>query len=94
MKEFVAEVTNMGRLRPRNLVQLHGWYRKQDELLLVYDYVPNGSLDKLLSNSQKKKGLTWKQRYKILIGVAQALLYLHEECDQKKFTEMRSRATF
>ncbi|KAH9752245.1 L-type lectin-domain containing receptor kinase SIT2 [Citrus sinensis] len=85
MKEFVAEITSMGRLRHRNLVQLHGWCRKQDELLLVYDYVPNGSLDKLLfdNDQQKKKILNWDQRYKILIGVAQALLYLHEECDQR-----------
>ncbi|KAJ4716932.1 Lectin-receptor kinase [Melia azedarach] len=85
MREFVAEITSMGRLRHRNLVQLHGWCRKQEELLLVYDYVPNGSLDKLLFDDehQKKKTLTWDQRYKILIGVAQALLYLHEECDQR-----------
>ncbi|KAJ7968154.1 Lectin-receptor kinase [Quillaja saponaria] len=85
MKEFVAEITSMGRLRHRNLVQLHGWCRKQDELLLIYEYVPNGSLDKLLTedDSQKKKLLTWGRRYRILTGVAQALLYLHEECDQQ-----------
>lgn len=84
MREFVAEIASMGRLRHRNLVQLHGWCRRQNELHLVYDYVPNGSLDNLLFNNpqQKKKLLTWEQRYKILIGIAQALLYLHEECDQ------------
>ncbi|XP_043719620.1 L-type lectin-domain containing receptor kinase SIT2-like [Telopea speciosissima] len=82
MKEFVAEITSMGRLRHRNLVGLHGWCRRNDELLLVYDFIPNGSLDKLLYN-QPKKILTWEQRYKILIGVAEALLYLHEECDQR-----------
>ncbi|KAG9456848.1 hypothetical protein H6P81_001356 [Aristolochia fimbriata] len=81
MKEFVAEIISVGRLRHRNLVQLHGWCRRRDELLLVYDYVPNGSLDKLLFNP--KKLLTWDQRFKILKGVAQALLYLHEECDQR-----------
>ncbi|KAM3694450.1 hypothetical protein ACJW31_07G058800 [Castanea mollissima] len=81
MKEFVAEITSMGQLRHQNLVQLRGWCRRQDELLLVYDYVPCGSLDKLLfdNDHQKKKILTWEKRYKILIGVAQALLYLHEE---------------
>lgn len=83
MREFVAEITSMGRLRHRNLVQLHGWCRRENELLLVYDYVPHGSLDDLLFSNpqQKKKILTWDQRYKILVGVAQALLYLHEECD-------------
>ncbi|KAM4088282.1 hypothetical protein ACB094_07G059200 [Castanea mollissima] len=56
-----------------------------NELLLVYDYVPCGSLNKLFfdNDHQKKKILTWEKRYKILIGVAQALLYLHEECDQR-----------
>ncbi|KAK0589516.1 hypothetical protein LWI29_015320 [Acer saccharum] len=77
MKEFVAEITSMGRLRHQNLVELHGWCWKQDELLLVYDYIPNGSLDKLLfdneDSSQKKKILAWDQRYAILIGVAQAV---------------------
>lgn len=65
-------------------MQLHGWCRKIDELLLVYDYVPNGSLDKfLLENDHPEKKLTWEKRYKILTDVAQALLYLHEECDQR-----------
>lgn len=84
MREFVAEITSMGRLRHRNLVQLHGWCRRQDELHLIYDYVPNGSLDHLLFENpqQKKKLLTWEKRYNILVGVAQALLYLHEECEQ------------
>ncbi|EXB97707.1 L-type lectin-domain containing receptor kinase S.4 [Morus notabilis] len=54
-----------------------------DDLLLVYDYIPNGSLDKLLcKNENPKKKLSWEQRYKILTDVAQALLYLHEECEQ------------
>ena len=84
MKEFVAEITSMGRLRHRNLVQLHRWCRRQDELILVYDYIPNGSLDKILfDENQKKTILTWEKRYNILIGVSQALLYLHEECDQR-----------
>ncbi|XP_022748829.1 L-type lectin-domain containing receptor kinase S.4-like [Durio zibethinus] len=84
MKEFVAEITSMGRLRPRNLVHLHGWCRKQDELLLTYDYFPNGSLDKLLYDDSPLKGkkLTWDQRYKILTGGAHASPYLHEECNQ------------
>uniref|UniRef100_A0A2N9FAS1 non-specific serine/threonine protein kinase n=1 Tax=Fagus sylvatica TaxID=28930 RepID=A0A2N9FAS1_FAGSY len=85
MKEFVAEITSMGRLRHQNLVRLHGWCRRQDVLLLVYDYVPWGSLDKLFfdNDHRKKKILTWEKRFKILIGVAQALLYLHEECEQR-----------
>ncbi|CAN6225804.1 unnamed protein product [Urochloa humidicola] len=53
MREFVAEVVSMGRLRHRNLVQLLGYCRRKGELLLVYDYMPNGSLDKYLHGRNK-----------------------------------------
>ncbi|XP_058201862.1 L-type lectin-domain containing receptor kinase SIT2-like isoform X2 [Rhododendron vialii] len=81
MKEFVAEIASMGRLRHRNLVQLLGYSRRKGELLLVYDYMPNGSLDKFLFSNEKPI-LVWEQRYRIIRGVASALLYLHEEWDQ------------
>jgi serine/threonine protein kinase len=48
MKEFIAEVVSMGRLRHKNIVQLLGYCRRKGELLLVYDYMPNASLDKYL----------------------------------------------
>ncbi|KAI8573930.1 hypothetical protein RHMOL_Rhmol01G0314200 [Rhododendron molle] len=81
MREFVAEIVSMGRLRHRNLVQLLGYSRRKGELLLVYDYMPNGSLDKFLFSNEKPV-LKWAQRYRIIRGVASALLYLHEEWDQ------------
>ncbi|KAG6762190.1 hypothetical protein POTOM_032681 [Populus tomentosa] len=81
MKEFVAEIATMGRLRHRNLVQLLGYCRRKGELLLVYDYMPNGSLDKFLF-CKVKPNLNWAQRYLIIRGVASALLYLHEEWEQ------------
>ncbi|XP_015874000.3 L-type lectin-domain containing receptor kinase SIT2-like [Ziziphus jujuba] len=81
MKEFVAEIASIGRLRHRNLVQLLGYCRRRGELLLVYDYMPNGSLDKFLFNNVKPN-LNWFQRFRILKGVASALLYLHEEWEQ------------
>jgi serine/threonine protein kinase len=81
MKEFVAEIVSMGRLRHRNLVQLLGYCRRRGELLLVYDYMPNGSLDKFLY-SREKPNLNWAQRFRIIRGVASSLLYLHEEWEQ------------
>lgn len=81
MREFVAEIASMGRLRHRNLVQLLGYCRRRGELLLVYDHMPNGSLDKFLF-SDENPILTWPQRYHILRGVASSLLYLHEEWEQ------------
>ncbi|XP_057548412.1 L-type lectin-domain containing receptor kinase SIT2-like [Amaranthus tricolor] len=81
MKEFVAEVACMGRLRHRNLVQLLGYCRRKCELLLVYDYMPNGSLDKYLYE-EDKPNLSWNARFKVIRGVASALVYLHEEWEQ------------
>ena len=81
MREFVAEIASMGRLRHRNLVQLLGYCRRRGELLLVYDHMPNGSLDKFLF-SDEDPSLSWPQRYHILRGVASGLLYLHEEWEQ------------
>ncbi|CAN6318319.1 unnamed protein product, partial [Urochloa humidicola] len=51
MRQFVAEVVSIGRLRHRNVVQLLGYCRRRGELLLVYDYMPNGSLDRWCSTS-------------------------------------------
>jgi len=82
VREFVAEIASIGRLRHRNLVQLQGWCRHKEELLLVYDYMPNGSLDKYLFEDTEHM-LSWAQRYRILKGVASALLYLHEEWEQR-----------
>ena len=81
MKEFVAEVATIGRLRHRNLVQLLGYCRRQGELLLVYDYMPNGSLDKFLHH-RNSLILNWGQRFRIIRGVACSLLYLHEDWEQ------------
>ncbi|KAJ8636688.1 hypothetical protein MRB53_010955 [Persea americana] len=60
MKEFVAEIVSLGQLRHRNLVQLLGYCRRKGELLLVYDFMPNGSLDKFLFDHPKSK-LNWGQ---------------------------------
>ncbi|KAL2336577.1 hypothetical protein Fmac_011023 [Flemingia macrophylla] len=81
MREFVAEIVSIGRLRHRNLVPLLGYCRREGELLLVYDYMPNGSLDKYLYNKPRVT-LNWSQRFRITKGVAAGLFYLHEEWEQ------------
>ncbi|KAL1321553.1 hypothetical protein AAHE18_14G135500 [Arachis hypogaea] len=81
MREFVAEIVSIGRLRHRNLVPLLGYCRRKGELLLVYDYMPKGSLDKYLYN-QPRVTLNWNQRFIIIKGVASGLFYLHEEWEQ------------
>ncbi|RCV06072.1 hypothetical protein SEVIR_1G132900v4 [Setaria viridis] len=84
MKEFVAEVATVGRLRHRNLVQLLGYCRRNDELLLAYEYMANGSLEKHLYGVGGEPGptLIWAQRFQVIKGVASGLLYLHEEWEQ------------
>jgi len=81
MREFVAEVVSIGRLRHRNLVQLLGYCRRKGELLLVYDYMPSGSLDRYL-HDQSRPPLSWAQRFRVIKGVASGLLYLHEDWEQ------------
>uniref|UniRef100_A0A5B6YXT2 non-specific serine/threonine protein kinase n=2 Tax=Davidia involucrata TaxID=16924 RepID=A0A5B6YXT2_DAVIN len=81
LREFVSEIASIGRLRHRNLVQLLGWCRRRGDLLLVYDFMPNGSLDKYIFD-EPNTTLTWEQRFKIIKGVASGLLYLHEEWEQ------------
>ncbi|XP_059647092.1 L-type lectin-domain containing receptor kinase IV.1-like [Cornus florida] len=81
MKDFVAEIVSIGRLRHRNLVQFLGYCRRKGELLLVYDYMPNGSLDKFLYD-QPEFTLNWSQRFQVIKAVASGLFYLHEEWEQ------------
>ncbi|XVE50091.1 hypothetical protein DITRI_Ditri01bG0133400 [Diplodiscus trichospermus] len=78
MKEFIAEIGTIGRLRHPNLVRLLGYCRGENDLFLVYDFLPNGSLDKFLYNEQGIV-LNWNQRFRIIKDVASAITYLHEE---------------
>ncbi|WVZ90690.1 hypothetical protein U9M48_036971 [Paspalum notatum var. saurae] len=83
MKEFMAEILILGHLSHRNLVQLIGYCRHKRQLLLVYDYMPNGSLDSYLhAKHHNTTNLCWPQRFHIIKGVASALFYLHENWDQ------------
>ncbi|CAH2046667.1 unnamed protein product, partial [Thlaspi arvense] len=79
--EFVSEIVSIGRMSHPNLVPLLGYCRRRGELLLVYDYMPNGRLDKYLYNTPEVT-LDWKQRIKVILGVASGLIYLHEEWEQ------------
>jgi serine/threonine protein kinase len=82
IKEFIAEIVSIGRLRHRNIVQLLGYCRRRGELLLVYDYMSNGSLDKYLYSDEGKDTLEWSQRFEIIKGVASGLFYLHERWEK------------
>ncbi|WOG92568.1 hypothetical protein DCAR_0311841 [Daucus carota subsp. sativus] len=81
IREFVAEIATIGRLRHRNIVSLLGYCRRHNELLLVYDYMPHGSLDKAIHDNPKVI-LNWSQRFHVVKGVAAGLSYLHQEWEQ------------
>ncbi|CAL5080565.1 unnamed protein product [Urochloa decumbens] len=91
-RQFDAEVRIISQLRHRNLVQLVGWCessRKQQgqggggALLLVYELVPAGSLDRhLYGGGGGARLLPWPERYKAAAGLGAALAYLHEEWEQ------------
>lgn len=81
LREFMAEISSMGRLQHKNLVQMRGWCRKGNQLMLVYDYMPNGSLNRWIFDKPKKL-LTWEQRRRVLADVAEGLNYLHHGWDQ------------
>ncbi|KAK3124384.1 hypothetical protein QOZ80_7BG0585800 [Eleusine coracana subsp. coracana] len=82
IREFISEVVSIGHLRHRNLVQLLGYCRRKGELLLVYDYMANGSLDKYLYGEENKPVLGWDQRFQIIKDVASGLFYLHEKWEK------------
>ncbi|PVH63199.1 hypothetical protein PAHAL_3G491600 [Panicum hallii] len=79
-KEYASEVRIVSRLRHRHLVQLVGWCHGGGDLLLVYELMPNGSLDKHLYSADSK--LPWSLRHKIVLEIASAILYLHQEWEQ------------
>uniref|UniRef100_A0A0C9S6L6 non-specific serine/threonine protein kinase n=1 Tax=Wollemia nobilis TaxID=56998 RepID=A0A0C9S6L6_9CONI len=82
LKEFIAEISSLGRLQHRNLVQIRGYCRREKQLFIVYDCMPNGSLDKMIFGNPKTV-LGWPRRYGILKDVAAGLLYLHEEWERR-----------
>lgn len=82
---FANELSNMGRLCHRNLVQLHGWCTEQGEMLVVYNYSANRVLGQLLTHHSHQRSLPvlkWKHRYNIVKSLAGAVKYLHNEWEE------------
>uniref|UniRef100_A0A6N2NAZ6 Protein kinase domain-containing protein n=1 Tax=Salix viminalis TaxID=40686 RepID=A0A6N2NAZ6_SALVM len=77
--EFKNEVLLVAKLHHRNLVRLLGFCLQGIERLLVYEFVPNASLDHFIFDPTKRVQLNWERRYKIIGGIARGLLYLHED---------------
>ncbi|XP_020239927.1 G-type lectin S-receptor-like serine/threonine-protein kinase At1g67520 isoform X1 [Cajanus cajan] len=76
--EFKNELTLISELQHMNLVQLLGCCIHGDERMLIYEYMPNKSLDYFLFDSTQSGKLDWRKRFNIIDGIAQGLLYLHK----------------
>uniref|UniRef100_A0A2C9UQY7 Receptor-like serine/threonine-protein kinase n=1 Tax=Manihot esculenta TaxID=3983 RepID=A0A2C9UQY7_MANES len=79
-KQFRTEVSTIGTIQHVNLVRLRGFCSEGTKKLLVYDYMPNGSLDFHLFHEKNSKVLDWNTRYNVALGTARGLTYLHEKC--------------
>ena len=78
-KQFRTEVSSIGTIQHINLVRLRGFCAEASKRCLVFDYMPNGSLEHHLFRKDSKI-LDWKTRYDIAVGTARGLAYLHEKC--------------
>ncbi|KAG8644304.1 rust resistance kinase Lr10 isoform X3 [Manihot esculenta] len=80
-QDFINEVATIGRIHHTNVVQLIGFCAEGSKRALIYDFMPNGSLDKYMCSHQGSISLSWDKLYEISLGVAHGIEYLHQGCD-------------
>jgi len=82
-KDFISEVATIGRIHHLNVVQLIGFCAEGSKRALVYEFMPNGSLDKFIFSKEGSMNISYSQIFDISVGVARGIAYLHHGCEMK-----------
>ena len=82
-QDFINEVATIGRIHHQNVVHLIGYCAEGSKRALVYEFMPNGSLDKFIFSKEGNIHLTYDTIHDIAIGVAQGISYLHHGCEMQ-----------
>ncbi|KAL8538029.1 hypothetical protein ACS0TY_000114 [Phlomoides rotata] len=80
-QDFMNEIGTIGRIHHVNVVKLVGYCAEGSKRALIFDFMPNGSLDKYLYSRENTNFLSWERKHEIAIGVARGIEYLHKGCD-------------
>ncbi|XVF18367.1 hypothetical protein REPUB_Repub11eG0015400 [Reevesia pubescens] len=82
-QDFINEVATIGRIHHVNVAKLVGFCSEGSKQALVYDFMPNGSLDRIIFAKENKITLSWQKMFDIALGVARGIDYLHQGCDMQ-----------
>jgi serine/threonine protein kinase len=84
-QDFINEVATIGRIHHVNVVQLIDFCVERSKRALVYEFMPNGSLNKYIFSPKVSTLLSYDKMYDIAVGVARGIEYLHQGCDNADF---------
>ncbi|EOY13651.1 PR5-like receptor kinase [Theobroma cacao] len=82
-QDFINEVATIGRIHHFNVAKLIGFCVEGSKQALVYDFMPNGSLDKIIFTEENETTLSWQKMFDIALGVARGIEYLHHGCNMQ-----------